>query len=69
MTRRELAAFLVAAPGLAAAPAVAQTANAPEPASPDDQLAAAKDDLRQAAAQLAKTKLDMATEPAFRFKA
>jgi hypothetical protein len=73
MTRRELAAFLVAAPGLAAAPAVVQTAGAPEPApppaQPNDQFAAAKDDLRQAAAQLAKAKLDITTEPAFRFKA
>ena len=69
MTRRELAAFLVAVPGLAAAPVVAQTVREPEPATPDDQLAAAKDDLRQAAAQLAKAKLDITTEPAFRFKA
>ena len=28
-----------------------------------------RDDLRQAAAQLAKAKLDITTEPAFRFKA
>lgn len=63
MTRRELAAFLVAVP------VVAQTANVPEPAQPPDAIAAAKDDLRQAAAQLAKAKLEMTTEPAFRFKA
>jgi hypothetical protein len=63
MTRRDLAAFLVAIP------AVAQTAAVPEPAQPDDQLAAATDDLHQAAAQLAKSKLDVTTEPAFRFKA
>jgi hypothetical protein len=67
MTRRELAALLVAAP------AMAQTAAAPEPApppaQPNDQIAAAKDDLRQAATQLAKAKLNVTTEPAFRFKA
>jgi hypothetical protein len=63
MTRRELAAFL------AVAPAVAQTAVAPDPPQPSDPLAAAKDDLNRAAAQLAKPKLEMTTEPAFRFKA
>ncbi len=63
MTRRELATFLVVAP------AAAQTAGAPEPAQPSDQLAAAEDDLRKAAARLAKAKLDITTEPAFRFKA
>jgi len=63
MTRRELAAVLVAAP------AVAQTANVPLPAQPADPLSVAKDDLQKAVSQLAKAKLDMATEPAFRFKA
>jgi hypothetical protein len=63
MTRRELAAFLVAVP------AVAQTAAAPEDSQPNDPAAAAKDDLREASAQLAKAKLEMTTEPAFRFKA
>jgi len=52
---------------------MAQTAAAPEPApppaQPNDQIAAAKDDLRQAATQLAKAKLNVTTEPAFRFKA
>ena len=67
MTRRELAALLIAVP------AAAQTVTSPEPANPPaelkDQLAAAKDDLRQAAAQLDKVKLDLTTEPAFHFKA
>ena len=63
MTRRELAAVLLATPALAQTPPV------PTPAPSDDPVAAAKDDLRQAAAQMAKAKLDMATEPAFRFKA
>jgi hypothetical protein len=63
MTRRELAALLVAAP------AVAQTASVPQPAQPSDPLSAAQDDLHKAAAQLAKAKLDITTEPAFRFKA
>jgi hypothetical protein len=48
---------------------MAQTASAPQPAAPDDPVAAAKDDLRQAAADLAKAKMDITTEPAFRFKA
>jgi len=67
MTRRELAALLVAVP------TVAQTAASSEPATPPaapgDQLASAMDDLRQAAAQLDKVKLDVTTEPAFHFKA
>ena len=63
MTRRELAALFVAAPALAQTPA------APQPAQSSDPLAAAKDDLRQSAAELAKARLDVATEPAFRFKA
>jgi hypothetical protein len=63
MTRRELAAVLVAAS------AVAQTASVPQSAQPPDPLAAAKDDIRQAADKLAAAKLDLTTEPAFRFKA
>lgn len=63
MTRRELAALLVAAP------AVAQTTSVPQPAEPSDPQSAAKDDLRQAADKLAGAKLDIATEPAFRFRA
>jgi hypothetical protein len=67
MTRRELAAFLVAAPALRPAEA-AQATSAAEPAQ-DDRVAEMKKDIRDAIAQLAKTKLDIATEPAFRFKA
>jgi hypothetical protein len=63
MTRRELAALALAVP------AAAQTMASPEPTKPEDQLAAARDDLRQAAAQLDKVKLDVTTEPAFHFKA
>ena len=69
MTRRELAAFVAAIPGLAAVPALAQAPGTPANGQSTDPLNAAKDDLRQAAAQLAKAKLDMTTEPAFRFKA
>jgi hypothetical protein len=54
---------------LVAAPVVAQTASVPQPAQPSDPLSAAKDDLRQAADKLAGAKLDITTEPAFRFKA
>jgi hypothetical protein len=63
MTRRELAAVLVAAP------VAAQTASDPPPAQPSDPLSGARDDLQKASAQLAKAKLDIVTEPAFRFKA
>jgi hypothetical protein len=63
MTRRELAVLFVAAPALAQTPAAQQ------PAQSSDPIAVAKDDLRQSAAQLAKAKLDITTEPAFRFKA
>jgi len=54
---------MVAAPVLAQTPAVQPTER------PSDPIAAAKDDLRESAAQLAKAKLDITTEPAFRFKA
>jgi hypothetical protein len=63
MTRRELAALIVAVP------AAAQTASVPPSAQPPDPLSAAKDDLRQAADRLAGAKLEITTEPAFRFKA
>jgi len=65
MTRRELAAFLAAVPALAQSSASSGTT--PEPASPDNQLATARDDLRQSAAQLANAKLDITVEPAFHF--
>jgi hypothetical protein len=48
---------------------VAQTASVPQPAQPSDPQSAAKADLQKAAAQLAGAKLDIATEPAFRFRA
>jgi len=63
MTRRELAALLIAVP------AAVQTTASPDTAKAEDQLASARDDLRQAAAQLDKMKLDVTTEPAFHFKA
>jgi len=63
MTRRELAALLVAVP------AAAQATASAEPPKPEDQLVSARDDLRQAATQLDKAKLDVTTEPAFHFKA
>jgi len=67
MTRRELAALLIAVP--AAAQTVAPAEPAKPPATPEDQLVSARDDLRQSAAQLDKVKLDVTTEPAFHFKA
>ncbi|HTP85571.1 MAG TPA: hypothetical protein VMJ34_01425 [Bryobacteraceae bacterium] len=64
MTRRELAAFLVASPALAA-----PAQSAPESAPPEDQLAREKREIRETVARLAKAKLDIAEEPAFRFQA
>ncbi len=54
---------------LVAASAVAQTASVPQSAQLSDPLSGARDDLQKASAQLAKAKLDIVTEPAFRFKA
>jgi len=67
MTRRELAALVLAVPAAAGTMASPEPTN--PPATPEDQLASARDDLRQAAAQLDKVKLDVTTEPAFHFKA
>ncbi len=63
VTRRQLAAALAGA-----AVAHAQTAPAPLPKNPDEELQAAREDCRSNAAQLAKVELAMTTEPAFQFK-
>ncbi len=62
ITRRNLAALALALPGGA-------QQSAPLPSTPDEELAAAKEQFRSSADQLAKVPLPMATEPATRFKA
>lgn len=59
ITRRTLAAAVLAAP------AAAQ----PAPAAPEEELKAARENLRRNAQALAKVKLPVETEPAFQFKA
>jgi hypothetical protein len=65
-TRRELAAALSTSAVLLARPQ-AQPANPPA-ATPNDELAAARTQLRDNAAQLDKFPLPMAAEPATTFK-
>lgn len=68
MTRRELAALLVAVPGVAAAHG-AQSQPAAAPTTPADPATAMKEGLDQAVAELDKALIDMTREPAFRFEA
>jgi len=63
ISRRKLAVVL-AAPAL-----VAQTPTASQPQDPGQELAAAREQNRQNAEQLAKFPLPMATEPATHFRA
>jgi hypothetical protein len=63
-SRRELARILAVAPVLAQA----QTP-APAPATPDDELKAARERTQNAVAQTARVKLTPAVEPAFTFQA
>jgi hypothetical protein len=60
LSRRELAAFLAAAPGLAQSPAAR---------TPAEELRAATEQVRKNAQALAKIAVPIATEPAFQFKA
>jgi hypothetical protein len=62
MTRRQLAAAVSA--GVVAAPVIA----APQAAPPQDDLAAARERLRNNAALLSQHPVPMAVEPAFQFK-
>ena len=62
LTRRELATALTSAAALA------QTQPGP-PATPEDELKAARDRLKARSAALAGQQVPMATEPAFQFKA
>ena len=61
-TRRQLATALTSAAALA------QTPSGP-PATPEEELKAARDRLKANGATLAKQEVPMATEPAFQFKA
>jgi hypothetical protein len=65
MTRRNLAALALALP----ISAQQRTPVTPIPATPDEELKAARESLRANSEQLSKVKLPMATEPATRFKA
>jgi hypothetical protein len=62
LTRRQLATALTAAAALA------QTPSGP-PATPEDELKAARDRFQANGAALARREVPMATEPAFQFKA
>ena len=62
LTRRQLASALTSAAALA------QTASGP-PATPEEELKAARDRIVANGAALAKQEVPMATEPAFQFKA
>jgi len=70
LTRREIATALSVSSVL-----LGQTPASPPPVpqnvtlSPDDELKAARDSIRQNSEQLAKFPLPMTTEPATRFKA
>ncbi len=65
ITRRKLAAAVVAAPLLGAAPLPAQT---PQASTPDDLLKAARDRIKANGETLARAAVPMATEPAFQFR-
>ena len=65
ITRRNLAALALVLPTSAQQRTPAVSA----PATPDEELKAARESLRANAEQLSKVKLPMATEPATQFKA
>ena len=64
LTRRKLTAAMLGS----AAGALAQT-QPPQPATPEEELTAARERMRTNAAALAAQELPMAVEPAFSFKA
>ena len=65
ITRRNLAALALALP----ASAQQQPAAPPIPATPEEELKAARESIRANSGQLSKVKLPMAAEPATHFKA
>ena len=62
LTRRQLATALTSAAALAQIPSG-------PPATPDEELKAARDRVKANGAALAKQEVPVATEPAFQFKA
>ena len=62
LTRRQLATALTSAAALA------QTPSGP-PATPEEELKAARDHVKANGAALARQEVPVATEPAFQFKA
>ncbi|MGA2269244.1 MAG: hypothetical protein ABSH44_12315 [Bryobacteraceae bacterium] len=62
LTRRQLAAALTSAAALAQTPS-------PPPATPDEELKAARDRVKANGTALARQEVPMAAEPAFQFKA
>ena len=62
LTRRQLATALTSAAALAQSPSG-------PPATPEEELKAARDRVKANGAVLAKQEVPMATEPAFQFKA
>ncbi len=74
MTRRQIAAALVAVPAVTAKAASAQPPAAPQATSPAtqpnaDSLAKAQDQVREVSERLRKVEIPMALEPAFTFRA
>lgn len=65
VTRRKLARILAATTAVP----LAASAQTPAPADPDENLKSAREQMRGNAQALAKVRVPMATEPAFRFKA
>ncbi len=61
LTRRQLAGALTTAAALAQAP--------PAPLTPEQELQAARDQVKAAASALEQIEIPMSTEPAFQFKA
>jgi hypothetical protein len=64
LTRRQLAAVISTS-----AVVFAQTQVSPPPSTPDEELKAVRETLRQNFEQLAKVELPMSTEPAVHFRA
>jgi len=69
MTRRELVLAATATALAAQNPQPPQPAESDAPRTPEQELSAAVQRMQQAAAQIDKVPLPMATEPACRFKA
>lgn len=71
LTRRQLAALLIATPVLAQSPAPSTTSAVASaaPPTPEDPLQKALSDVSQTSAKLRAMQIPMNVEPAFRFEA